>query len=66
MSLQGIRNDQSLPERKVVLKKTADLLREQIAEFPTYVTLEMGKLFKEAKAGGGAQRRYPGLLCRQC
>jgi hypothetical protein len=30
-------------------EKTAALLREQIAEFPTYVTLEMGKLFKEAQ-----------------
>lgn len=39
----------SLPERKVILKKAAALLREQIDEFAAYVTLEMGKLFKEAK-----------------
>jgi succinate-semialdehyde dehydrogenase/glutarate-semialdehyde dehydrogenase len=39
----------SLFERKVIVKKAAALLREQIDEFAAYVTLEMGKLFKEAK-----------------
>jgi succinate-semialdehyde dehydrogenase/glutarate-semialdehyde dehydrogenase len=39
----------SLPERKIILKKAATLLREQIDEFATHVTLEMGKLFAEAK-----------------
>lgn len=39
----------SVPERKVILKKAAALLRRQIDEFATNVTLEMGKLFAEAK-----------------
>jgi succinate-semialdehyde dehydrogenase/glutarate-semialdehyde dehydrogenase len=42
-------SQKSLFERKVIVKKAAALLREQIDEFAAYVTLEMGKLFKEAK-----------------
>ena len=38
-----------LAARKAVLKKAASILREQIDEFAKPITLEMGKLFREAQ-----------------
>ena len=40
----------TLPKRKAVLKKAAAILREKRDEFAKLVTLEMGKLFREAQA----------------
>jgi succinate-semialdehyde dehydrogenase / glutarate-semialdehyde dehydrogenase len=40
----------TLDERKAVVKKAAAILREKRDEFAAPVTLEMGKLFKEAQA----------------
>ncbi len=40
----------SLVDRKAILKKAASLLRKNKDEFAKPVTLEMGKLFKEAQA----------------
>ena len=39
----------SITSRKAVLKKAASILREKIDEFATPITLEMGKLFREAQ-----------------
>ena len=39
----------SLAERKKVLKKAAAILREKLDEFAKPITLEMGKLFREAQ-----------------
>jgi succinate-semialdehyde dehydrogenase/glutarate-semialdehyde dehydrogenase len=39
-----------LPARKAVLKKAASILREKLDEFAKLSTLEMGKLFREAKS----------------
>ena len=39
----------SITSRKAVLKKAASILREKIDEFATHITLEMGKLFREAQ-----------------
>jgi len=39
----------SIGERKAVVKKAASLLRERSDEFAGLATLEMGKLFREAK-----------------
>jgi len=40
----------TLDERKTVIKKAAAILREKRDEFATPITLEMGKLFREAQA----------------
>jgi succinate-semialdehyde dehydrogenase/glutarate-semialdehyde dehydrogenase len=40
----------TLDERKAVVKKAAAILREKRDEFASPITLEMGKLFKEAQA----------------
>jgi len=40
----------TLDERKAVVKKAAAILRKKRDEFATPITLEMGKLFKEAQA----------------
>jgi succinate-semialdehyde dehydrogenase/glutarate-semialdehyde dehydrogenase len=40
----------SLEERKAVVKKAAAILREKRDEFAIPITLEMGKLFREAQA----------------
>ena len=40
----------SLEERKAVVKKAAAILREKRDEFAMPITLEMGKLFREAQA----------------
>src|SRR5208337_2885875 len=40
----------SLKERKAILKKAAGILREKLDEFAKPVTLEIGKLFREAQA----------------
>jgi len=39
----------SLAERKVIVKKAASILREKCDEFAKPITLEMGKLFREAQ-----------------
>lgn len=39
----------SLAERKAIVKKAASLLREKRDEFAAPITLEMGKLFREAQ-----------------
>ena len=39
----------SLAERKAIVKKAASILREKRDEFAKLITLEMGKLFREAK-----------------
>jgi len=39
----------TLGERKAVVKKAAAILREQLDEFAKPITLEMGKLFREAQ-----------------
>ncbi|HXJ95281.1 MAG TPA: NAD-dependent succinate-semialdehyde dehydrogenase [Terriglobia bacterium] len=39
----------SLAERKVIVKKAASILREKLDEFAKPITLEMGKLFGEAR-----------------
>ncbi|HEV7607174.1 MAG TPA: NAD-dependent succinate-semialdehyde dehydrogenase [Steroidobacteraceae bacterium] len=39
----------SIAERKVIIKKAASILREQVDEFARLATLEMGKLFREAR-----------------
>ena len=39
----------SLAERKAVLKKAAAILREKLDEYAKPITLEMGKLFREAQ-----------------
>jgi succinate-semialdehyde dehydrogenase / glutarate-semialdehyde dehydrogenase len=39
----------SLAERKAILKKAASILREKLDEFAKPITLEMGKLFQEAR-----------------
>ncbi len=38
-----------LASRKAVLKKAASILREKLDEFAKPITLEMGKLFREAQ-----------------
>jgi len=40
----------TLDERKAVLKKAAAILRDRLDEFANPITLEMGKLFREAQA----------------
>jgi len=40
----------TLDERKAVVKKAAAILREKRDEFATPITMEMGKLFREAQA----------------
>jgi succinate-semialdehyde dehydrogenase/glutarate-semialdehyde dehydrogenase len=40
----------SLAERKTVVKKAAAILRDKMDDFARLVTLEMGKLFREAQA----------------
>src|SRR5260370_19401332 len=40
----------SLAERKKIVKKAAAILREKLDEFAEPITLEMGKLFREAQA----------------
>ena len=40
----------SLDQRKAVVKKAAAILREKLDEFATPITIEMGKLFREAQA----------------
>jgi len=40
----------SLAERKKIVKKAAAILREKLDEFARPITLEMGKLFREAQA----------------
>jgi succinate-semialdehyde dehydrogenase/glutarate-semialdehyde dehydrogenase len=42
-------SQRSLAERKEILKKAASILREKLDEFARPITLEMGKLFWEAK-----------------
>jgi len=39
----------TLDERKAVVKKAAAILREKLDEFATPITIEMGKLFREAQ-----------------
>jgi succinate-semialdehyde dehydrogenase/glutarate-semialdehyde dehydrogenase len=39
----------SLAERKAVVKKAASILRDKLDEFAKPITLEMGKLFREAQ-----------------
>jgi succinate-semialdehyde dehydrogenase / glutarate-semialdehyde dehydrogenase len=39
----------SLAERKAIVKKAASILREKRDEFAKLITLEMGKLFREAQ-----------------
>ena len=39
----------SLAERKAIVKKAASILREKLDEFAKPITLEMGKLFREAQ-----------------
>jgi succinate-semialdehyde dehydrogenase/glutarate-semialdehyde dehydrogenase len=39
----------SLGERKAVVKRAASILREKIDEFAKPITIEMGKLFREAQ-----------------
>src|SRR5271157_4573903 len=39
----------SLAERKVIVKKAASILREKLDEFAKPITIEMGKLFREAQ-----------------
>jgi succinate-semialdehyde dehydrogenase / glutarate-semialdehyde dehydrogenase len=39
----------SLAERKAIVKKAASILREKRDEFAKFITLEMGKLFREAQ-----------------
>ncbi|HXJ36921.1 MAG TPA: NAD-dependent succinate-semialdehyde dehydrogenase [Candidatus Eisenbacteria bacterium] len=43
-------SQRSLAERRVVIKRAASILREEIDDFARLVTLEMGKLFGEARA----------------
>ena len=40
----------TLEQRKAVVKKAAAILREKLDEFAKPITLEMGKLFREAQA----------------
>ena len=40
----------SVAERKAIVKKAASILREKRDDFAKLVTLEMGKLFREAQA----------------
>jgi len=40
----------SLAERKKIIKKAAAILREKLDDFAKPITLEMGKLFREAQA----------------
>ena len=54
----------TLDERKAVVKKAAAILRENLDEFAKPITLEMGKLFREAQAEVDAERGHTGLLCR--
>ena len=42
-------SQRSLAERKEILKKAASILREKLDEFARPITLEMGKLLREAK-----------------
>ena len=39
----------SLEERKAIVKKAAAILREKLDEFAMPITVEMGKLFREAQ-----------------
>jgi succinate-semialdehyde dehydrogenase/glutarate-semialdehyde dehydrogenase len=39
----------SLAERKAIVKRAASIMREKLDEFATPITLEMGKLFREAQ-----------------
>jgi len=39
----------SLAKRKAIVKKAASILREKLDEFATPITIEMGKLFREAQ-----------------
>jgi succinate-semialdehyde dehydrogenase / glutarate-semialdehyde dehydrogenase len=39
----------SLAERKAIVEKAASILREKLDEFATPITIEMGKLFREAQ-----------------
>jgi succinate-semialdehyde dehydrogenase / glutarate-semialdehyde dehydrogenase len=39
----------TLPERKAIVKKAASIMREKRDEFAAPITLEMGKLFREAQ-----------------
>jgi succinate-semialdehyde dehydrogenase/glutarate-semialdehyde dehydrogenase len=39
----------SLAERKAIVKKAPSILREKLDEFAEPITLEMGKLFREAQ-----------------
>jgi len=39
----------SLAERKAIVKKAASILREKLDEFAKPITIEMGKLFREAQ-----------------
>jgi len=43
-------SQRSLAERKKIVKKAAAILRENVDEFAKPITLEMGKLFREAQA----------------
>jgi succinate-semialdehyde dehydrogenase/glutarate-semialdehyde dehydrogenase len=43
-------SQRSLAERKKIVKKAATILRENVDEFAKPITLEMGKLFREAQA----------------
>jgi succinate-semialdehyde dehydrogenase/glutarate-semialdehyde dehydrogenase len=49
---ETFKNDWSqkpFPERKAIVKKAASILRENLDEFAKLITLEMGKLFREAQ-----------------
>jgi succinate-semialdehyde dehydrogenase/glutarate-semialdehyde dehydrogenase len=43
-------SQRSLAERKKIVKKAAAILRDKLDEFARSITLEMGKLFREAQA----------------
>jgi succinate-semialdehyde dehydrogenase / glutarate-semialdehyde dehydrogenase len=43
-------SQRSLAERKKIMKRAATILRDRIDEFARPITLEMGKLFREAQA----------------
>jgi succinate-semialdehyde dehydrogenase/glutarate-semialdehyde dehydrogenase len=58
--------DTSFAERARILQNAADILRKDSDAFARVLTLEMGKLFAEAKSRGRAVGKNLRILCAQC
>ena len=65
---ETFKNDWSLrsfAERKAIVKRAASILSENLDEFAKAITLEMGKLFREAQEEVELSADILELLCRQ-